>query len=390
MARTIPDLFREAPSAPHSEPQPVKLDFKITTALYGGGVEAGMADRITPIRASEVRGMLRFWWRASVGSKFDRVKDLREAESAVWGATDHVSPITIEILNANAGTPIPSIHREGNRPIYEEPRYALFPAQSRDKERNLDSRPIHKSGTFQLKFRCPNELVKDLDAALRYWINFGGIGSRTRRGLGSLYCANSCSDGKSWYNPADFPSHEQAASWPRLKGARIAIGSQPMTHQVAWESAVNLMRDFRQDRNGRMGRSKWTEPDAIRRITGQTAQVHSSPVTTANEFPRSQFGMPIIFHFRQDGHRAGDPDPQTLVPARDGKALDRMASPVILKPMAVSATQSVPICLILNTPKASQLMLEENGSTVTAGRRDVLTELVNRAKREWRGEIYTL
>ena len=36
---------------------------KLVTPMYGGGVEPGVVDKEMPIRASAIRGQLRFWWR---------------------------------------------------------------------------------------------------------------------------------------------------------------------------------------------------------------------------------------------------------------------------------------------------------------------------------------
>ena len=277
---------------------------------------------------------------------------------------------------------------DAGRPVYEEPRYALFPAQSKDKVTGK-YRPIFRGGSFQIKFRCPADYEDDFNAAIRYWTNFSGIGSRTRRGLGALYCKET-SGLNNFYVPADLSATAVRREWPQLKGAYLATGDpkQPLPHLQAWEKAVNLMRDFRQSRNGKMGRSLWPEPDEIRRLTGQTAAVHATPMTTAREFPRGQFGGPIIWHFRKDAHRAGDPEDTELSPVVNGKVMERMASPVILKPMAVSETHSIPICLVLNTPQPDSFDL--SGHAVQTGKRDVLLELVNEAHAKWKGPYYVL
>lgn len=36
---------------------------RLLTPLYGGGVTAGEIDRQMPVRATAIRGQLRFWWR---------------------------------------------------------------------------------------------------------------------------------------------------------------------------------------------------------------------------------------------------------------------------------------------------------------------------------------
>jgi CRISPR-associated protein Cmr1 len=392
MRRTPPIEFAEAPDSPPPIRASHTIAFRIITATYGGGVAAGAPDRITPVRATECRGQLRFWWRASRGAQCATLDEMRAAEGSIWGATDHRSPIEIEIVNAHLGVETPTVRREGQRTVYAEPRYALFPAQSKDS--NGRFRPIFKGGSFQVRFRCPAKYVDDLDAALRYWTNFGGICGRTRRGLGAVYC-RIYSGVQQFYNPADFPEQISTRPWPQLKGAKLVVGDPiaAVEHTEAWEAAVNLLRDFRQQRNGRMGRSKWPEPDAIRRITGQCAAAHSRPNHTVDEFPRGRFGAPIIFHFRHDGHRNGDPDDTTLLPVKGGAVFERMASPLILKPLAISETRSVPMCMLLNAPQPERFVLREESGydhAVNAGGRDVLMEFLDFAHKEWRGAYYQL
>ncbi|MEZ4522944.1 MAG: hypothetical protein R3A46_15100 [Thermomicrobiales bacterium] len=62
-------------------------------------------------------------------------------------------------------------------------------------------------------------------------------------------------------------------------------------------------------------------------------------------YPRADLGLPIIFQ-RLDPQRSRSQ--WELRPKPSGKR--RMASPVILKPLMISATQAVPMVLILNAP----------------------------------------
>ncbi len=235
----------------------------------------------------------------------------------------------------------------------EEPRYALFPAQS------SPVKNIHKGGAFEIRFRMPSDCVDDFDAAMRYWVLFGGIGSWTRRGLGSLYCSE-YSNLTTWYQPNDVEGPAGSRPWLTLHGGRIAFGDPktPMTHQQAW-----VVSDEVRGRNPMPSAGYGTR---LRRLTTTT-------MTHNDEFPRAAFGLPIIFHFRQDQHRRGDSDDQGLEPIHDGGRADRMASPVILKPLAVSPTHSVPVCPVLNTPGAGGLELRAKANRTCRSRRAAAT-----------------
>lgn len=62
------------------------LNCELVTPLYGGGVEAATVDKDMPIRASAIRGQLRFWWRllAKHKWKLGNTKAIQEAEFSLW------------------------------------------------------------------------------------------------------------------------------------------------------------------------------------------------------------------------------------------------------------------------------------------------------------------
>ena len=87
------------------------------------------------------------------------------------------------------------------------------------------------------------------------------------------------------------------------------------------------------------GRSFWPEPDEIRRLTGDWYKPKHNPIHPVQEkFPRAKFGLPVIFAFKREDVAAGDPKQTTLQGKKlsDGKYLDRLASPLILRPIACS------------------------------------------------------
>jgi CRISPR-associated protein Cmr1 len=61
--------------------------YKLITPLFGGGVEPHQADPVTIVRGTEVRGHLRFWWRATRGGQFNgSLKEMRRREEEIWGS----------------------------------------------------------------------------------------------------------------------------------------------------------------------------------------------------------------------------------------------------------------------------------------------------------------
>ena len=71
-----------------------------------------------------------------------------------------------------------------------------------------------------------------------------------------------------------------------------------------------------------------------------------------NGFPRAEFGLPIIFQFKD---RRTDPEETTLIPDIDGA--ERLASPLILKPIACSEAEAFPAIIVLNGKRVQSCRL---------------------------------
>ncbi|GIW75944.1 MAG: hypothetical protein KatS3mg104_1007 [Phycisphaerae bacterium] len=132
---------------------------------------------------------------------------------------------------------------------------------------------------------------------------------------------------------------------------------QPADAIPVWDWLIGRFRHFRQGeglgRNpgsqpNRPGRSRWPEPETIRRVTGRRIARHARlPRIPDDAFPRAELGLPIVFHFKDKD----DPPDTVLYPSAgpEGKR-ERMASPLILKPLALQSGKAVPLILRLKTP----------------------------------------
>jgi len=359
------------------------------TALYGGGVVAGENDIEDPFRVPSIRGQLRFWWRATAGGRCESVDELRREEEQLWGSTEHASRVRLRILNADRGSGrLAAGPGPDGRWQKLQPDYALFPAQ--EDRRNIGE--IYIGGRFSLEVALPTgtpeSALAEIDRTLWAWVTFGGIGGRTRRGAGALYCPQYL---YSWKADA-FQGTGASREWPILKGGTVVIGSRPSSWPECWEECIRLLRDFRQDRLRPRGRSRWPEPDAIRILRDKHAP-HHAPMSRDRIFPRAALGLPIIFHFKTPE----DPTPNTLnVLDRDDKET-RMASPVILKPWAISPSEAISLLVVLNAPEApkgSLALLQAKPKAETCREeadfdrgdgKAVLRNLVARAERDWAG-----
>lgn len=361
-------------------------EYQLITPLFGGGATPKEADPVTIIRATEIRGHLRFWWRACRSGQFIDVAAMKEVEDAIWGAAykkgdepipqERTVQITVEVLNV--GTPIKPFRIEKDKkgrnqakPNAGVPPYAAFPLLPDQIELKKPQAQIHiqdvlENASFRLTLSFPQDNQKDIEAALWAWETFGGLGARTRRGFGALHLLKI--DGADY---DDLPSINEIKGWleekmsvhvkpgaapvgtPHLgQNIQLAFTGPTRESKEAWRILIKRLSEFRQTPYGRDGSSLWPEAEAIREITKNG---HS-----ARKFPRAAFGLPIIFHFIE-----GDPVDTTLQGAEQEH--DRLASPLILRPLKCKDGQivkAVGVALVLDTSRTPPqgLLLSEKGN----------------------------
>lgn len=409
--------------------------YKIITPLFGGGAIPHMCDEITTVRGTEIRGHLRFWWRATCAGHLPDIEAVKQREDLIWGkankkkeagpkheetvqievsvqkVTGHVAPFAIKIDRDKDGKPIykwepissekTKIHTYAAFPIQPTKEYINqlpgLPQSMSDKELKAIPPPlakeINKEGIeFTLTITFPDAYVDEVKTALWAWETFGGIGARTRRGFGALQLLNI--DGQAPKDDNIPPSFEQAEQWlvkkleklpardhgfpyisPHLR-SRVIKASDLMS---GWEALIEKLAEFRQGIAGRFhstnvrdkpGRSYWPEAEAVRQVTG-TRRSDLPALGHPKKFPRAVFGLPIIFHFiRDDQHNRDNPNIQKTRDPADATlqasvASDRLASPLILKPLLCQNGQACGLAVILDgyTIPSSLILKEQNGRT---------------------------
>jgi len=372
----------------------IEVDLLVVTPILGGGAATRQLDVVDVIRVPTVRGHLRFWWRAVRAAETPQA--LFKAESGLWGcaATDDGgrSLVDIRITVGETGKIDPdqillydSRDRKATRGAY-----ALWPARG---DRNNQSAPRRSAGTrFRLELLAPKKFEPELRDAVRAWVLFGGYGSRTRRGLGSLTVTR---DTKAWlpvrptreefrrlFDGDIFASPGQdAESAPWLGGAALQVGRAEQEAENAWTTALDWLKEFRQGHRGDRGDrarepgegkpqpnrpsiSNWPEADKIRHLTGKT-KAHPPRHNAVPAWPRAGFGLPIIGRFQNKG-RAGEyldePGAFELRWCSSKGEHDRLASPLILKALPLADGTFVPCALWLTRgfpPGASVVLAQE-------------------------------
>lgn len=348
------DLLKVIEQLPENTVKWKTYDCKLVTPMYGGGVKAGEVDMQMPIRASSIRGQLRFWWRLLQRRQggMDSAA-MFKAEAAIWGGIGGDGPtaskVTVKIVNFDMLSCEPAFEfRHDNRPGKEgqyrpmpEPAnwtesYSLFSAQQgqlSDDKRTVQQAPkkLALPGlSFKLAILFDKKLSEcqrtEVEAALRWWASFGGVGARTRRGVGAVLVES--------IEPVSAEEVQDC-------GGILKLLTAVPDAQQAWKKSVSRLKDFRQGLDiGRnhpapgsqspAGRSRWPEADTIKSLSNRACAQHSVRLVQGDVFPRAAFGLPIVFHFKD----RGDPADHILEPANvsSTEKYDRMASPLILRP----------------------------------------------------------
>lgn len=137
------------------------------------------------IRASSIKGLLRYWWRMfHYDGNVESLKDLKEKEEKIFGSTNGRSPVQIRVKKI----------------IQKFARNNEFPQKNIEKKdglnylfyfmkagQNVKKSYIKEGGKFEIEFRYKEEeIAKEYLEALNWLQKFGGMGSRNRRGAGNF------------------------------------------------------------------------------------------------------------------------------------------------------------------------------------------------------------
>jgi len=372
----------------------VSREFKIEliTPMFGGGVEPRTNDPSFPIRPTAIRGQLEFWWRATVGAQYTTLGELRAAQSDIWGSTERASRVQVLVENVNAGKPEQCARFEMDNknpgkyrsmPAWNQPfnnstlPYALFPFQGQlAKGRTaveVEPASCIQQASFRLIIRCPTDFWPQVEPAVWAWVNFGGLGGRTRRGCGAILCKELAPKDRNELIGLCEPFVLNAPAprdWPTLAAA-ILVGGEQSDAIPAWDHVIGRFKHFRQgvdfgrtpgQQSNRPGRSRWPEPETLREITELNADRQRSghprlSAIPSDALPRAELGLPIVFHFQGQG----EPQDTVLYPSddADGKKRERMASPLILKPLALGNGNALPLILRLKSPDLAGVDLRQ-------------------------------
>lgn len=176
------------------------IDFEIefvTPAFLGG------ADGNADVRTAPFKTGLRYWWRVLFGKKY--LSQLKQKEDEIFGSTEMASKVRIRIVDAKnisiikgENTHFPEIkekHKYGkdekNINILDYLAYGKHKSSNENRKNVYTNSHIEPHGKLKLNIsmKLSAERVSEIKDALKAFLMFGCVGSRSRNGYGSMYCS---------------------------------------------------------------------------------------------------------------------------------------------------------------------------------------------------------
>src|SRR5690554_797325 len=172
------------------------LTCELITPAFIGGSDPNSAE----LRVPSIKGALRFWWRALHGDL--PIDQLKQREADIFGGTQKGQGQSKVILSLADSNLTPSTDNFPLHPVTVRSKnksfdinileYLAYGTYKREKGKNVFIKEYFKPGTFQLKLLYPENYKHEQEilSAFSLLSNFGGLGSRSRNGFGSIAIKN--------------------------------------------------------------------------------------------------------------------------------------------------------------------------------------------------------
>jgi len=188
----------------------IECEIEILTPMFLGGAPQAIDSKPElELRLQSVKGVLRYWYRALIGPEYVSSK-----ESDLFGSSDEkigVSKIKIKTgkkkLTLYDKTQFPEIKDY----MFNHPTQGFFINPLNylaygpvDNKRQIARKAFSPGSKFDLVFflrGCTKEQRIEFIKTLFLWLNFGGLGSRSRKGYGAIKLLNDDTvfQGQDWF-----------------------------------------------------------------------------------------------------------------------------------------------------------------------------------------------
>lgn len=164
----------------------VEFDLEVVTPMFLGGANTTDAE----LRVPSIKGMLRFWWRVTCGIK--SLEEMKNEEAKVFGSTEQKASFSMRLEGLENVKAINSNLPSGKKFQVEGKTFKIgiidyLAFGIRDHKKGYTRQHFPSGTQFKLKFDLYNrDYEQSVSKALYAFINYGGLGAKSRNGFGSL------------------------------------------------------------------------------------------------------------------------------------------------------------------------------------------------------------
>ncbi|MGC8656602.1 MAG: type III-B CRISPR module RAMP protein Cmr1, partial [Thermoplasmata archaeon] len=241
----------------------IKATFNIVTPMFISGFDQTKAE----LRVPSIKGMMRFWWRAS---NYDSdINILKDKEIKIFGGIDKdigKSKVSIKLIESECNLSLKNSKdffdnkkTSYNKTVYENENIYKYVGYGLFQKNNREYIDYGSKFTISLIYEN-NAYGEDLLNSLKLLGYIGGLGSRWRRGWGSISLVNLTVNNKEYnglpnnkesfkeqlkairnnaiksINSTIYPSYSALSSQTRMKISKKSFNS--------WEEALFDISDF--------------------------------------------------------------------------------------------------------------------------------------------------
>jgi len=275
-----------------------EFNVEVVTPMFLGGADTKKAE----LRVPSIKGALRFWWRVIYGS--DDLEDMKKREDSIFGSTTEKASFSLQLRDTESIKPVLANPPQGIKvptqskgktfsiSIIEYLAYGLYEYR-KDQKKNIFIKEHLPSGKkFRIVFIIKNELFNDqiLDS-LKMLTNYGGLGSHSRNGFGSINI-------DSLSRPVKMEG--ELKSFTALSSKSILFNRFSLKDK--WEGALSeIGKAYRDARNSLENRHSFVKRPLIAKPLIVKGEVkiedrHSKPYFLhVNKFPNGKYQGQILF-----------------------------------------------------------------------------------------------
>ena len=159
--------------------------YRIVTPMFCSGADPAKAE----LRLHSIKGAIRYWWRSLAWGQVKDAKSIQDLEASIFGAANDHGQSKIRLRLVTEKTSLDKQVSRGERLGEGELKGANYFGYGVSKSGQL-TRPMIPGGKFTLEVRFSPSLDDQTIATIRRALillgTVGGLGSKSRKGYGSL------------------------------------------------------------------------------------------------------------------------------------------------------------------------------------------------------------